>query len=146
MMMFYMMICGVYGIMIANNSSQLMPNSDKILIEVIEQQEIQQDDNIIDIMNIPIIFNSDALETSNTVPEPDGTIANYLQYFNTPERKGVKQTDRSSFILSSTMWRETQDKKEKEKQRKIEEQENKRRESENNKKEREAEKLDKENQ
>uniref|UniRef100_A0A6P7GI38 Potassium voltage-gated channel subfamily H member 4-like n=1 Tax=Diabrotica virgifera virgifera TaxID=50390 RepID=A0A6P7GI38_DIAVI len=83
---------------IENSSSQLLPNSDKILIEVIEQQEIPQDDNIIDIMNIPIIFNSDELETSNTVPEPDGTIANYLQYFNTPERKGIANIFYSPFF------------------------------------------------
>lgn len=64
-------------------------------------------------------------------------IEKYLFYYDTPERKGTKNTERVPYIITSTPWKEIKDKKEAEKRKKIEEQ--KRR-----KTEREAKKIKKE--
>lgn len=74
----------------------------------------------------------------------NGTNLNqYLYYPDTPQRKGKKQSERPSFILSSSSWKQFQDEKEQKKQNEFEEKENRKKERQRKKIEREEALLEK---
>lgn len=101
----------------------------------------------IDISQIPVVYEENgelvsipqsSFAVKEMINDPDGKITNYLRYYNTPERKGIKETEKVPYIISSSVWKQYKDNKENEKQRKIQELEKR-------KKEREEKKILKEN-
>ncbi|KAG5873135.1 hypothetical protein JTB14_003810 [Gonioctena quinquepunctata] len=84
-----------------------------------------------------IIINNDELDK--------GTIDQYSHYPNTPQRKGKKTSQKTSFILSSSSWKRFLDDKELKKQAELEEKENRKRERELKKVNREKAALEKNN-
>lgn len=70
----------------------------------------------------PIIEENSLLNPNDTNKNSDSGIGNYLFYYDTPERKGIKNTEKMPYIITSTPWKEIKDKKETEKKRKVEEQ------------------------
>lgn len=119
---------------------------------MVNSKEINKDnpDEIaIDIPNGLTTNNSNEYVIASTSEEPiqkeelAGTIDQYLHYPNTPQRKGKKNSEKCSFILSSSSWKRFHDEKELKKQAELEGKENRKREREQKKVAREKAALEK---
>lgn len=73
-----------------------------------------------EITNEPVVFAERSVESN--VDSAD--IEQYLYWPDTPRRKGIKETQKDSFIITSTSWKESKDRKEQEKQQKNIEKDN----------------------
>lgn len=101
----------------------------------LNHEQLVPDENI-NILNVEFVLEENGKliempEFSKQVVEIKGnTLDEHLYWPKTPERKGVKNTTRVPFVISSTSWKQIKDKQEKEKKLKEQEQENKKRERE----------------
>ncbi|KAG5873491.1 hypothetical protein JTB14_029168 [Gonioctena quinquepunctata] len=123
---------GQNNIHMSEPSGPTMPNHEDLFRDIEERKCFGYNLELVDLENIPIIFNDMPMQIeSNVIIEEVQTMAdennddiqnnvpinleNVLKYAKTPQRKGERNTERTSFVITGTSWRENKRKQEEEK-------------------------------
>lgn len=138
---------GVWHEITLNNLEKIAVDDSMEIVEDNPNEITTANSNEMNINNANrIIMNDPIGNTTNNITQGEldkGTIEQYLHYPNTPQRKGKKTSQKTSFILSSSSWKRFHDDKELKKQTELAEKENRKRERELNKVNREKAALEK---